>query len=161
MTTSTMRSRAPFSTVASFSAHVRAISAPSARATTSTVIRASTAYCRSMSLSTVSASPSTSASARKPTCPRLTPSSGVPAGRANSAARSRDPSPPKTITSSAPSAASGPGATTVIPGQAMRSALGFGDAHGDPGGAEPADDQPCAIECLLPPGMHHDEHRSL
>ena len=38
-----------------------------------------------------------------PTCPRFTPSSGTSAGRAISAARSRVPSPPRTMTISAPS----------------------------------------------------------
>ena len=45
-----------------------------------------------------------SVSARNPTWPRLTPSSGTPAGRANSAARRNVPSPPSTSAISAPSA---------------------------------------------------------
>src|SRR3954469_10891057 len=45
-----------------------------------------------------------SASARNPTRPRLTPSSGTPASRASSAARRIVPSPPRTSTSSAPAA---------------------------------------------------------
>ena len=47
-------------------------------------------------------SSSGSASARKPTWPRLTPSSGTPAGRASSAARRNVPSPPSTSTISHP-----------------------------------------------------------
>ena len=56
-----------------------------------------------------------SASARKPTWPRLTPSSGVPAGRASSAARSSVPSPPSAITSAAPCAAAASFGTTTVP----------------------------------------------
>src|SRR5690606_14282890 len=55
--------------------------------------------------STVAARSSRSDSARNPTWPRLTPSSGVPDVRVRSAARSSVPSPPRTMTTSASSAA--------------------------------------------------------
>ena len=50
----------------------------------------------------VNSTSSCSASARKPTCPRLTPSSGVPLSRVSSAARRIVPSPPNTTAISQP-----------------------------------------------------------
>ena len=66
--------------------------------------------------STVSSMSSRSASARKPTWPRLTPSSGAPVPRDTSAPRRIVPSPPSTQTSSHPSAAASPSSTRVTPG---------------------------------------------
>ena len=124
VTTSSIRSRAAFSTVASFRAQVCATTAPSCWTVTSTVIRSSTTNWRATMRSTVSARPSGSASARNPTWPRFTPSSGAPAGRASSAARRIVPSPPTTMTISAPSAACGPAGTSSTPVQAMSAASG-------------------------------------
>ena len=74
----------------------------------STVTRSSTAYAQWTIASTVASSAFGSASARKPTWPRLTPSIGTPAGRASSAARRNVPSPPRVSATSAPAAASSP-----------------------------------------------------
>ena len=71
------------------------------------VIRSSTSYARVTTRSTTLSRSSRSASARKPTRPRLTPSIGTPEARANSAPRSSVPSPPSTISSSQPSSTSG------------------------------------------------------
>src|SRR5690349_3346675 len=106
--TSSIFSRAPFSTDTSLSAQDRAISSPSHSAVTSTVSRSSTVYAPTTTSRTARSRLSSSASARKPTRPRLMPSSGAPAGRATSAARSTVPSPPSANTISTPSAASGP-----------------------------------------------------
>ncbi len=75
--------------------------------TTSTVMRSSTSYALVTTRSTTLSRSSRSASARKPTRPRLTPSIGTPEARANSAPRSSVPSPPSTISSSHPSRHSG------------------------------------------------------
>ena len=80
ITMSSIRSRAAFSTLASFSAQVVAVTSPFARTVTSIVIRCSIRYFPSTTRSTASDRSSGSASARKPTWPRLTPSSGTPAG---------------------------------------------------------------------------------
>ena len=67
---------------------------------------------------------SASASAKKPIRPRLTPSTGMPALRANSAARKKVPSPPRTSTSSQPSAAFGSASTTSISTPSARMSSG-------------------------------------
>ena len=77
VTTSIMRARAIFSTLASLSAQVVAVTAPSCRTDTSIVIRSSTVYPCSTTWSTAPARSSGSVSARKPTWPRLTPSRGA------------------------------------------------------------------------------------
>ena len=122
VTTSIIRSRATFSTLASFSAQVVAVTVPFCRTVTSTVIRCSTVYRRLITRSMTSGRSSCSASARKPTWPRFTPSSGTPAGLVISATRSSVPSPPRTITISVSRAASGVARTTSAPGQRNSSA---------------------------------------
>ncbi len=117
-----MRSR--FSTLASFRAQVVASVSPLARTRTSMVMRSSTVYRPVTTRSTASARSAISASARKPTWPRLTPSRGVRAGRASSAARSSVPSPPSTISTSASSAAAELAGTTSTPGTPISSASG-------------------------------------
>ncbi len=114
-TSSSIRSRAAFSTDASFSAQPCSTARPSWSTVTSSVMRSSTVKARSRSSSTVSSSASDSAAARKPTRPRLTPSSGTDASRASSAERRIDPSPPSTSTTSVPAAASRSNATTRTP----------------------------------------------
>ncbi len=75
--TSSILSRLDFSTEASLSAQVRAHSTPSRVTTTSRVVRSSTDQVRSTTARTTLLTSSTSASARNPTCPRFTPSSGT------------------------------------------------------------------------------------
>ena len=95
---------------------------PFCRTVTSTVIRCSTVYRRLITRSMTSGRSSCSASARKPTWPRFTPSSGTPADLVISATRSSVPSPPSTIAISASRAASGVARTTSAPGQRSSSA---------------------------------------
>lgn len=101
-TTSSIRSGETFCTAASLSAQSRCTTAPSLCTRTSMVIRSSTSYARVTTRSTTLSRSSRSASARKPTRPRLTPSIGTPEARAKAAPRSSVPSPPSTISSSQP-----------------------------------------------------------
>src|SRR6476620_6623639 len=100
VTTSSMRSRLAFSMAASFKAQVCQIFWPRTQTWTSMVIRSSTVYSRLAIHSTVWARSARSLSARNPTWPRFTPSSGTSTSRTSSAARRMVPSPPSTITSS-------------------------------------------------------------
>ncbi len=118
MTTSSMRSRDAFSTDASLSAQSVCTTRPSLRTRTSSVIRSSTSYSRVTTRSTTLSRSSRSASARKPTRPRLTPSIGTPEARANSAPRSRVPSPPSTTISSQPVTDAGPARRRAPPRRA-------------------------------------------
>src|SRR3954447_3441783 len=123
MTTSSTRDRSAFSTDASFSAQVPPITAPSASKTsTSTASRFSTEYSQRSIAVSVSSTASGSVSARKPTRPRLTPISAAELYLASSAARRNVPSPPKTITISAPRAASASAGTTSAPSTPSSSA---------------------------------------
>ncbi|CAM5740061.1 hypothetical protein SHIRM173S_05570 [Streptomyces hirsutus] len=76
-----------FCTAASFSAQSVCTMVPFWCTTTSTVIRSSTSYALLTTRSTTLSRSSRSASARKPTLPRFTPSIGTPEARANSARR--------------------------------------------------------------------------
>src|SRR6478735_4647312 len=100
VTTSSMRSRLAFSMAASFKAQVCQIFWPRTQTWTSMVMRSSTVYSRLAIHSTVWARSARSLSARKPTWPRFTPSSGTSTSRTSSAARRMVPSPPSTMTSS-------------------------------------------------------------
>src|SRR6476661_6023125 len=85
---------------ASLRAQVCQIFWPRTQTWTSMVIRSSTVYSRLAIHSTVWARSARSLSARKPTWPRFTPSSGTSTSRTSSAARRMVPSPPRTMTSS-------------------------------------------------------------
>ena len=125
MTTSTMRSPAPFSTVASFSAHVRAISAVRARHHVQGHPRLDRVPPVDEPVDGLGQLVYLGLG-EEADMPEVDPDQrGTHRPGELGGARSRDPSPPRTITVSAPLAASGPGGTTVMPGQAIAPALGF------------------------------------
>ena len=103
-TTSSMRSRDAFSTVTSLSAQSRAdldAVADDDRRRGSSALRRRTS--RPGFVQRSSRDRTGRPRRGSPTWPRLTPSSGTPAGRASSAARNSVPSPPSATTSSTPS----------------------------------------------------------
>ena len=99
-----------------------------------------------------------SASARKPTWPRLTPSSGAGAGRASSAARSSVPSPPKHDHQLAALAAAGSCATTVTSGRSSSAGLVGQHPHAHAGRGEPLGRGPHGAQRLGPAGVADEQH---
>ena len=110
--------------------------------------------------STVASMSSRSASARKPTWPRLTPSSGAPVPRDTSAPRRMVPSPPSTQTSSQPSAR---GVAVVdqrdarVLGQLDRGGLVALDDHLDAGGVQALDHLGRDVLGLLAARVGHEQ----
>ena len=100
MMTSIIFSRLPFSTLTSFNAQSVCTRLLSCQTSTSIAMRSSTVYSPLTIRSTVSPRSLSSDSARNPTCPRFTPTSGIVVRRTISAARRIDPSPPSTTPSS-------------------------------------------------------------
>ncbi len=92
-------------------------------------------------------------------CPRLTPISGVPAGRASSAARSSVPSPPRTMTSSAPVGRLRPGRQHAGARAVQGGGLLLGHPYRYADRGQPVDNQSRAAQRVLPAGVRDHQHR--
>ena len=112
----------------------------------------------------VNSTSSGSASARKPTWPRLTPSSGVPHSRASSAARRIVPSPPITTTTSQSAAAPAWGLTTSTSGRSSASSAASSSSSRSlmPFLVRPTAELHGRRRCASsPPGVGDDEHTTV